>query len=330
MRLFLPSFGWLLAMLLFFNCVDFSRPEQAVVRVESTLTVASNRAPVMRSKDFGQTWESASGDLPTDVQASFLEPIGAKILLASDNRGLFLSNEDQSQWVSIGEGLPYEKINALHVVGERIYVGVYRAGIFRSDDFGKSWEALNYDLPDLHVQAIFQGSEHLFVGTDSGIFRLAPASEHWVLSSVLSQILSIYQRSGKMVAGSSQGTLISKDQGMSWDWIHQAGAVHYTHPIRDRMVELLLNGDVIYSDDWGQSWSMVDYQPREDSYVYEIVQVGSVQLISNNYGIHRSADQGQTWNLVYPTEEMAFFDLLPLGTVVYGGTRAWDEYRKRQ
>ena len=117
---------------------------------------------------------------------------------------------------------------------------------------------------------------------------------------------------------------------MSWDYIRQAGAVHYTHPVGDRIVELGINGDLSYSDDWGQSWSMVDYQPREDSYVYEIIPVGGVQLFSNNYGIHRSEDQGQSWHLVYPTEEMAYFDLVPVGQEVYGVTRAWDEYRKRK
>ena len=75
---------------------------------------------------------------------------------------------------------------------------------------------------------------------------------------------------------------------------------------------------------------MVDYQPREGSYVYEIVQVGPIQLMSNNYGIHRSEDQGQSWNLVCPTEAMAFFDLVPVGQEVYGVTRAWDEFRKRE
>ena len=105
--------------------------------------------------------------------------------------------------------------------------------------------------------------------------------------------------------------------------------MHYTHNIGQRIIELVLNGDLAYSDDWGANWMQMEYEPRAGSYVYEIMEVGDYQLISNNYGIHQSKDKGLTWEHIFQTESMAFFDLVSIGELVYGGTRQWDEYRKR-
>lgn len=50
----------------------------------------------------------------------------------------------------------------------------------------------------------------------------------------------------------------------------------------------------------------------------------------NNYCIHQSSDDCQTWEYVFKTKEMGFFDFLVIGNEIYSGTQAWDEYRKRK
>ena len=290
---------------------------------------ASFRSPVMVSSDFGKTWEAASNNLPEDTQVSFLEKKGAEIVLASDNRGVFISQGNVSEWKPIGESLPNPKINALHISEEEIFVGVYEKGIYTTKNEGKSWESINYNLTNLAVQSIFKLQDKLFIGTDDGIFTLQPSENTWKPTDVKAQVLSIYEYEGRLIAGTSQGTLLSNDEGKSWEWIRKEGAVHYTHNVENRIVELLLTGELFFSDDWGNTWNAMHYEPTQGSYVYEIIGVNAFQLISNNYGIHQSADQGQSWELIFKTESMAFFDFLSVGDFVYGGTRSWDEYRKR-
>ena len=295
----------------------------------STKQNNSKRSPLMISKDFGKTWLPFAQELPKDLQVSFLEQKGTELVVASDNRGMFISKANKSTWRSISDQLPDTKINALHVSGNTIYAGVFRKGIYYTINEGQSWLALNFDLPDLNVQSILNTNEQLFVGTDIGIFRFLDEEQKWQSTNIQAQTLSIYSYDNKLVAGTSQGTARSDDRGKTWKWIQQKEAVHYTHPIGSRVIELVLNGDLSYSDDWGQTWESIQYQPRAGSYVYEIIQVGKYQLFSNNYGIHQSEDAGKTWKLIFETEAMAFFDLIAIGKDVYGGTRAWDEYRKR-
>lgn len=310
------------------NTVE-SKTGKITGEVEASNDKSDGRAPLLVSKDFGKTWESATDNLPTEIQVSFLEPIGNEIVLASDNMGIFLSTKNKINWSSIGDKLPSRKINALHVSADKIYAGVYRQGIYQTTDEGKIWKSLNYNLQNLKVQSIFNLDEQLFVGTDEGLFTLLDGTEKWEATGVRAQVLSIYAYDNKLVVGTSQGTLMSQDKGGSWEWLRKQGAIHYTRNIGSRIIELALNGDLVHSDDWGKTWTNTSYGPRKGSYVYEIIEIGDYQLMSNNYGIHRSDDNGEEWEHIFATESIAFFDLIAIGDRVYGGTRAWDEYRKR-
>ena len=292
-------------------------------------TDKNTRKPLLISNDFGETWMDASQDLPTEIEVSFLEQKGNEIVMATDNMALFISEKNRTEWKQIGTDLPSKKINALHISDQTIYAGVFRKGIFKSDNNGITWTSLNFDLPNLRVQTICEFDNILLVGTDEGIFKFSKKTNSWIRVSESIQVLSLYVYDGKWVAGTSQGTMISLDKCENWKWIRKEGAVHYTHNIDNRIVELHLSGDLFFSDDWGEHWVESQYQPRAGSYIYELVKVGEYYILSNNYGIHRSSDEGKTWNHIYKIESMGFFDFLVIGNQLYGGTRAWDEYRKR-
>lgn len=291
--------------------------------------VPMERFPVMISKDFGKTWNDASYNLPTNVQGSFIEKLGDEIVLATDNFGLFVSRDSKTVWNDISQGLPGRKINALHISENTIYAGVYKMGIFKSTDVGKSWIPMNDGLNDLAVQAIWESNDYFLLGTDSGLYTRNKDSNEWSQSIVDSQVVSIYVYNEMWVVGTSRGSAVSKDNGSTWNWIHEQGAVHYTHNIGSRIIELQLNGDLQFSDDLGLSWHNAQYSPRDGSYVYEIVQTGKYLVMSNNYGIHRSTDNGVTWQLDLSTEDIGFFDFLEDGETLYAATRDWDEYRGR-
>lgn len=305
--------------------------EEVKITADSSSTAIDTfkRNPLLVSNDFGQTWLNASQGLPNDLQVSFLEKIGDEIIIATDNAALFISAENVSKWTQIGIDLPGRKINSLHIADEIIYAGVFKKGIFRSSDKGRSWQSLNYNLQNLSVQSIWVYDNELYAGTDIGISKYNPVLNSWQSLSIQAQVLSIYDFDNRLIAGTSKGTALSTDKGESWNWIRKEGAVHYTHNIGKRIAELSINGDLHFSDTWGKDWTAVQYAPREWSYIYEIITINDFYLLSNNYGIHRSIDEGKTWELIYQTEQMGFFDLLVKGNQIYGGTRVWDEFRKR-
>lgn len=290
---------------------------------------AETRSPLYVSSDQGQTWQAVISNLPQETQVSFMEMLGASMLIATDNLGVFVGNQSFTHFEMISEALPSKKINALQLDGQTIYVGVYREGIYQSKDLGQSWQSLNYDLPNLSVQAIKVYGEQLVVGTDQGIYQLDKKLSKWESRYPDLQILSLEALGEDWIAGTSRGTLRSNNQGQDWQWIHETGAVHYSHIAGEQIVEMCLSGDLNFSADAGKSWTAANYGPRETSYVYEVAKMDSNLILSNNYGIHHSTDGGHNWQHIYATEEMGFFDLYPRGKLLYGGTRVWDEYRGR-
>ncbi|MFK7925667.1 MAG: hypothetical protein AB8H47_27200 [Bacteroidia bacterium] len=290
---------------------------------------AETRSPLYVSSDQGQTWKAVLSNLPDDTQVSFMEMMGPHMLIATDNLGLYVGNQSFTHFEMISEALPSKKLNALHIDGQTIYVGVYREGIYQSDDLGRTWQSLNFDLPNLRVQAIKVYDGQLVVGIDDGIYQFDKKSSKWESLYTDIQVLSLESLKGAWIAGTSRGTLKSTNQGKDWQWIHEIGAVHYTHIVGEQIVEMIIMEDVFFSQDLGETWTAANYAPREASYVYEVVKMDSSLILSNNYGIHRSTDGGKNWQHISATEEAAFFDLYPRGKLLYGGTRAWDEFRKR-
>lgn len=141
---------------------------------------------------------------------------------------MFLNNPALTEWQQIGEALPGKKVNALPIANPEIYAGVYREGIFVSKDDGKNGQSISYDLPELRLQAIFKHGAHILGGTDIGIFRLDASQQQWLPVFRGPQILSFQAEGEKLIAGTSQGVLLSADRGANWTWIHQEGAIHHT------------------------------------------------------------------------------------------------------
>lgn len=324
---FLPLF--LFTILTCSNFKNKKETSQEELELSKTEKKLSQRYPVYTSSDQGQSWLPLKLNLPKNTQVSFLKDFGNEILIATDNNGLFITTENQSNSLHISADLPDQKINALHVFGNQIYIGVYRQGIFLTENNGKNWTNLNKDLPNLRVQGILKNGDDLIVGTDIGIYKSTKGGA-WETTFSDHQIVSLNKANGKIIAGASQGTILSNDEGNTWEWIHQDGAAHSTEIINEEIIIMNVSGDFFRSKDWGKTWDNIFYRLRGQSYIYDVVQSGTSRIFSNNYGIHRSENGGTNWNLIYPREDLAFFDLLIKDNIIYGGTRTWNEWRRRK
>ena len=298
--------------------------------VRNTIPEANIRFPVYYSINSGETWTPGSSGLPNEIEGSFLREFGVELILATDNLGLFMTTSNKSEWVAIGESLPGKKINALHVYNGAIYVGVYGHGVYVSTDSGQLWSNINHNLPDRRIQALYVSDQVMLAGTDTGLFSFNKTDKKWELIYGNVQVVSISQTGNVFAAGTNQGTIISTDDGSTWEWTHRAGAVHYTYFVGNQLFEFNINSNLYFSNDMGNTWNEANYAPKTGSYVYALCNAGNHLILSNNYGIHRSMDGGENWKLVYPEERYGMFDLINIDEVIYGTSRTWLERRGNQ
>ncbi|MCB0636699.1 MAG: hypothetical protein KDC54_08780, partial [Lewinella sp.] len=287
------------------------------------------RSPLYYSVDQGQSWTPMGQGIPGEAQVSFLDTLEGEVVVATENMGLFLSDGHMTHWAPIGESLPGTKINALQVTQGELWVGIYQHGVFVSEDQGETWTDRTADLPDRRIQSFWKEGEWTLAGTDSGLFQYDTDEHSWVSLLPDRQIVSLFIQDGQWVAGTNRGTYLSADAGRTWALAHDSRAVHGTRRVDGNIAQCYINGDLYVSDDRGKSWREENYFPREGSYIYNIVSLGGQWLMSNNYGIHRSSDRGRSWQLIWPSEQMVFFEFLPLNGMVLCGTRDWNEYRGR-
>lgn len=241
-----------------------------------------NRFPLYTSTDFGKTWNALNTSIPQNANVSFIELFGDELIVATDNYGVFISQNSKTDWTTISNNLRSKKINVLHVSDHKIYVSAYGSGLYFTKDKGINWESINYNLGSLESQSVLMNDGKLLAGTDDGIYELQENTKTWTLLFPNVQVLSLFKHKNRLIAGTNLGTLLSPNNGKTWNWIHEEGAVHYTKLIDTTIVEMYIYNDVFISSNWGEDWTNADYIPREGSYVYEIEQVGNGLVMSNN------------------------------------------------
>jgi photosystem II stability/assembly factor-like uncharacterized protein len=74
----------------------------------SAYTAGDDRPVILRTADLGKTWQSATGDLPTNgpVEVVREDPVNPKLLYAGTHFGLFASFDQGTHWIRIGDVPP--------------------------------------------------------------------------------------------------------------------------------------------------------------------------------------------------------------------------------
>jgi hypothetical protein len=241
--------------------------------------------------------------------------------MGSDNHGVFYLVAGEPSWKRIGGGLPSQKVTALTVDGGTIYAAVYQEGVYASTDRGGCWTSLNLDLPNKRVKALAVCDGKLFAGTDVGIYELQAEVSTWANRFSGAQVVSLNRTGGYLVAGTSAGTLRSLDGGGTWAWTHREGAAHNTAILGSLSVVMNISSGLFLSGDRGATWAEAPYEPRGGSYIYDVERIDNVLVMSNNYGVFQSKDEGKSWVLVHETSGGFFFDLLADHGVLFGAKR---------
>ncbi len=109
----------------------------AFVAIERRL-LGDDRPYVLRTDDYGATWRSISGDLPSDqfVRTVRQDPKNANVLYAGTNRGVFVTFDGGSHWRSLRLNMPASAIYDIEIQPEAndLVVAAHGRGVWILDD----------------------------------------------------------------------------------------------------------------------------------------------------------------------------------------------------
>jgi photosystem II stability/assembly factor-like uncharacterized protein len=255
---------------------------------DGDIFLAATQTGIFRSEDGGQTWSAANEGLPTlQISALAFAPNGTAFA-GGLTGGIALSTNRGATWYaarSAGLEQPVTSIASSPRYAEdaTLLVGTDGGGVMRSADRGNHWSPANFRLSDLHVLALacaptWGDHEILFAATADGVYRSTNGGRAWRgtgqgLEGKVVQTLAVspnFDRDRTLFAGTeSDGIFRSTDAGGSWE------------PSGTGTEGLTINCLWI-SPEFAQDHTI---------------------LAGTSVGILRSRDGGNSWQVVYESED---------------------------
>lgn len=107
---------------------------------EAYLTVGTSRqavpAQILRTRDFGATWQSIVNGLPTDESVLVVreDPVRKGLLYAGTASTVYLSFDDGDHWYPLTLNLPAASVTDIDVHGDDLAISTYGRGLWILDD----------------------------------------------------------------------------------------------------------------------------------------------------------------------------------------------------
>ena len=91
---------------------------------------------VLKTRDYGASWQEATGDLPRDHFVSVVraDPLRAGLLYAGTDIGVLVSVDDGAHWLSLQHNLPTAKVTDLAIHGSDLIAATQGRAIWVLDD----------------------------------------------------------------------------------------------------------------------------------------------------------------------------------------------------
>jgi hypothetical protein len=255
----------------------------AVAATNSSIVYLAEGPNLLRSTDGGDTWSSVTNSLWSDdgpwshaARQIAIDPANADRIFVASNTGLSRSVDGAATWKQvIADDVTDVAIDPGN--SSIVYAARRSAGIVKSSDGGSTWATV----------LIIAGSNNVKIG----LGRQGRASTRTIVAKFNQQVF--VNNSGGTGTWTSSNLPPDPAGEAQFEW-NCAVAVD---PFNNSVI-LAGTQELYRSSDGGNSWSTVAsyYHPHEDqqSVVFDNRTPG-VAYLSNDGGIWRSTDDGQTW-----------------------------------
>ncbi len=279
----------------------------------SAAGTAATPGEVSVSEDLGQTWTrvgNLAADLPNQTNTiNNLVFFGDKLYGAGANG---ISVFDGMKWTITHRSPSLNgSMYSIMAVGNTIYAGSSSDGVVRSTDSGATWSNASNGLKR-HVQCAYKEQNLLLAGGLDGSYLSRNDGQTWTRAPmtagtpalVYPNVWEFISFAGKYYAATSNGVYRSTDQGQNWTRVGTgigAGPAYRVIAASNRLYAAIFNatsGGLYSSSDEGQTWTLAPASLNSRLINDVAAQGANVFAATNDRGVLRSTDGGQTWAAV--------------------------------
>ncbi|HQT91189.1 MAG TPA: T9SS type A sorting domain-containing protein, partial [Candidatus Kryptobacter bacterium] len=323
--------------------------------------IAGTDSGIFRSVDNGVTWSHVVTEPPlSDVYQLLVDSAGTITrLLAATSIGLSRSTDDGMTWTRVGVtdgkwSMASDGIRLFAGLGffGRNKVGVprYCSTVFRSTDDGDTWiesdsglAEAGADLTSLASLVGISGDTILLAGSSpGGVFASTDAGESWnpANTGLRNQYVKAIQMEGATVLAATAGGIFRSENETAY-WIRSdsgtadsiftafgsdgvnlfAGSGSLSPEVTGRLFELKYVNDVFLSTDNGITWTMLESQIADSSFITSLVSVnGNLTVGTGDYHLNSDLStsiKGGVYLLRYSGGTWSVSDSSLVGNYVY-------------
>ncbi len=210
--------------------------------------------------------------------------------------------------------------------------------VFTSADGGETWQDISAGLPKpLKDEAgtrrniSFANETGLYLTDGNGLYHHEPGATapFWTKESIPDENISITPGKSGIIAYNHRGGIVQKTAPGTWTPIH----TDFTHKKVLFVFEsaagsmfIGTEGGFYKSTDHGKTWKNI----RVDGLIMKVAESEGVLMAINTAGITRSADDGESWDLVVNEQRRGFVVESIRGGFAVGFDRTARETRKVQ
>lgn len=299
----------------------------AAVTGHSTEEVAAREASeisiVLQSTDNGQSWQDISTGLPEGLTPSTFFTGDGELFLGT-SKGLY-RNGTTAKTANWKKEMALEQSLSTISAGVGGVIAFSRDGRFFQKLKGMGvWTPIFTNFKSQMVRSVFTASDgSVFIGCDNGLFKSADQGKTWKHVMENGWVIKMVESDGVLLCTNEGGILRSTDGGDNWNVVLNEGGVGIAvEIIKDGFAAITCctNSEtrrVRTSTDGGETWQAIDTGLPPSLSISSIQQVGDYFYCGHPKGIYRSADQGQSWDLLLPAIGEKVFNLSVSDGVLY-------------
>jgi len=282
-------------------------------RASGTLYIGTGGTGVLRTTDYGTTWESLNTGLEV-LGVSALALGGGDTMFAataqSEGPGFYRTVDGGGHWQVMCTGISESYVRCLlQTPAGELFVGAENSGVYRSLDRAEQWTSVSTGMTGKTIRCLVSTSSGvLIVGTEGdGIFVTSDQGQTWSVPASGIGRESVWaltrDSTGHLFAGTAHGIFRSSNEGSTWTTVYTippegTGAIVISLAASPDglLYAAIRDYGLLKSTDAGLSWQSLTNAPTDKSYYPLAVTRQNVVLLGTlTGGIYRSTDAGVNW-----------------------------------